>query len=143
MYLGEFLFESPEHVKIPWKGQVGVKSRYDMELPHAFFSAPRLFENILDTHLVSAGLALAPAECAELASVHTDVRGINVHVLDEVDLVLVFFLSNMGSHATEQEKIIRFEEVNTIFTGEALFGKNFIFDTIDRHGSLSEMITST
>jgi hypothetical protein len=56
-----------------------------------------------------------------------------MHVPDEIDVVSVFFLRDMGGHASEGEKIIGPEEFQPVFAGEALAGKNFFFDFIYTH----------
>ncbi len=105
----------------------------DMEFPHAFSGAARLVQDILDAHLVRAGLALAPAERAELASVHADVRRIDVHVPDEIDAVPVLFLRDMGGHAPEREEIVGLEKLKPVFSGKTLVGYDFFFDFFDGH----------
>ncbi len=88
-----------------------------MEFPHAFFSATCLVEYVLDTHLVRAGLALAPAECAEFAAVHTDVGRIDVHVLDEIHTVSVLLFCHVGCQASEQKDVIGLEKIHPVFSG--------------------------
>ena len=111
------------------KGQVGMETGHDMELMDAFSGTARLVQDIIDGHLIGARFSLAPAERAELAAIHADVRRIDVHVLDEIDPVAVLLLCNMGGHATEREEIVRFEECNAVRTGETLAGENFIIDS--------------
>jgi hypothetical protein len=76
-------------------------------------------QNIVDAHFVRPGFALAPAERAELAAVYTDVRGIDVHVPDEIDPVAVLLLRNMSGHASEREKISGFEKLDPVLPGKA------------------------
>ena len=82
-----------------------MQSRNDMELPDALFGAPGLVQNVRNGHLIGAGLAFAPAECAELAAIDAEVRGIDVHVLDEIHPVGVLLLRNIGGHAAEGKEI--------------------------------------
>jgi len=104
-----------------------------MELTHTFSRTARLIQDIVDAHIIGSGLAFAPAERAELASINADVRWIDVHVLDEMDTVAVLVLRDMGSHATERKQVVRTKELDAVFARESLVGNNFIFDMFDRH----------
>jgi hypothetical protein len=96
-----------------------MKTGNDVELTYAFFSAPAFIKDILDAHLVCAGLTLASAESAELAPVDADVRGIDVHVPNEMRAVPVLLLRNLRGHAAERKEIVRFEQLNPVFASEA------------------------
>jgi hypothetical protein len=91
-----------------------------MKLAHAFLSSSSLGQNIVDAHFVRAWLALAPTERAELAPVHADVRGVDVHVLYEIDMIAVLSLGDMTCHTPECEKIVALEKFKPVFTGETL-----------------------
>ena len=66
-------------------------------------------------------------------SVAADIRWIDVKVLDEVNPIAVLALSNMGGHATERKKIVRFEKRDAVSPSETLVGKDFFFDSIYFH----------
>ena len=105
----------------------------NMELSHAFFGAQGLVQDIIDAHLVRARLAPAPAERAELAAIHTDICGIDVHIPHEVHAFAVLFFGDVSGHASESEQVIGLEEFQAVLAREALIGSNFIIDLFDSH----------
>ncbi len=129
----ELLLERLEHIEVPGEGEVGMKTRDDMEFAHSFSSRPGLVHDILDGHFIRPRFSFAPAESAEFAAVDTDVRRIDVHVLDEVYVITVFLPGNVACHVSEREEIVRLKERNAVATGQTCTGMNFFFDFIDSH----------
>jgi hypothetical protein len=129
MHFGEFFFQGAEHVKIPGKWKVGVKTGYDMELMDTVTRPARLVQDILYGHLICARFSLTPAERAEFASIDADVCRIDVHVLDEIDPVAILVLCDMGGHSTKREEVVRSEKCDAVISGEALPRENFIIDS--------------
>jgi len=97
-----------------------METGHDMELPDPGTGVPRLVHDVLYRHFVCACFSLAPAERAELAPVHAEIRGINVHVLNEVDPVGVLSRGCVGGQSAEEEEVMGCEEGDAIFPRKAL-----------------------
>ncbi len=133
MNLRKFFFQGLEHIQVPREREVRMEAGDNMKFTHAFFGASGFLQNIVDAHLVCAGFAFAPAERTEFAAVYADVRWIDVHVLHEMHTIPILPSGDVGGHTPEGEKVVRLEELDTIFAGQTFVGENFFFDAVYDH----------
>lgn len=54
-----------------------------------------------------------------------------MHVPHKVSVITVFLFCDMRGQASEREQIVRFEETDAVFAGEALLEKDFFLDLFD------------
>jgi len=105
-----------------------MEAGYDMDFPDAFLGSAGFAYDVVDRHLIRAGLSLAPAERAELAPVHAKIRGIDVHVLHKIDAVAVLPLRNERRHAAEGQKVEGTEQRDAVLAIQAFSRENLLSD---------------
>jgi len=110
-----------------------METGHDMELPDPGTGVPCLVHDVLYRHFVRTCFSLAPAERAELAPVHAEIRGIDVHVLNKVDPVSVLSRSGRGGHAAKGKEIVRGEQGNAVVPRKTLAREYFFLDLILIH----------
>jgi len=82
----------------------------NMKFPDTFRRLPCPFQNLAHGEFKGPLLPPGTAESAESASIHTDICGIDVPVLNKVNVVSVAETGGVGRQSSEAEDILRPEE---------------------------------
>src|SRR6185437_7655588 len=126
MHMREALLQAANQVEIIIKREIGMQSADDVEFGGAFGDALRgALKDFLEGKCVSARGIGRAAKRAEFAMRDADVCGIDVAVdVEKADVAMTLLADMIGEPAQGQE-IVRFEEREAVFGGEALASEHF------------------